>query len=313
MPALDNEEYSFPDEEKKGVEDDSDFKFEIEIEDDTPEEDRNKTPMPEPLAKELEKDDLEEYDEKVKTKLKQMRKVWHDERREKEAALREHQEAVTLVQQLFQENQRIKAARADELKQHAETAADAAKLGLDAAKKAFKEAYEAGDPDLLVEAQQALSEAQMRVFNAKAAKSVPTVQEENIPVQQQPQTNQPSPADRKALAWQQRNPWFGQDEEMTASVLGLHKKLEREGVEIGSDSYYATLDKTMRKRFPEQFEGEEEPKPKAKGTTVVAPATRSTSPTKIKMSASAVQLAKRLGLTPEQYAREVMKLESQNG
>ena len=129
--------------------------------------------------------------------------------------------------------------------------------------------------------------------------------------QQQPQVPQP---DRRALAWQERNTWFGQDEEMTATALGLHEKLRRNGVVIGSDDYYAALDKTMRKRFPENFEGSKpEDRQRAKNATVVAPATRSTSSNKIKLKASQVQLAKKLGLTPEQYAMAALKLETQNG
>ena len=102
---------------------------------------------------------------------------------------------------------------------------------------------------------------------------------------------------------------------MTASVLGLHEKLKRNGIVVGSDDYYATLDKTMRRRFPENFESSETEtkadQPRTKSSTVVAPATRSTSPNKVKLKASQIQLAKKLGLTPEQYAREQIKLEAQ--
>jgi predicted RND superfamily exporter protein len=114
------------------------------------------------------------------------------------------------------------------------------------------------------------------------------------------------------MRWQERNPWFGQDEEMTASALGLHEKLKRNGVVIGSDEYYTTIDKTIRKRFPENFEEQEEVRetPRAKASTVVAPATRSTNAKKVKLTTSQVALAKKLGLTPEQYVKEVIKLEN---
>jgi hypothetical protein len=116
------------------------------------------------------------------------------------------------------------------------------------------------------------------------------------------------------MAWQERNSWFGQDEEMTAAALGLHEKLKRNGVVVGSDDYYATLDKTMRRRFSENFESSEPEtkaeQPRTKSSTVVAPATRSTSPNKVKLRASQIQIAKKLGLTPEQYAREAIKLEN---
>jgi hypothetical protein len=101
---------------------------------------------------------------------------------------------------------------------------------------------------------------------------------------------------------------------MTASALGLHEKMKRDGVVVGSDEYYATLDKTMRRRFPEVF-GEEEQNPtrRTKSSTVVAPAVRSTASNKVKLKQSQVNIAKKLGLTPEQYVKEMRKLEAQNG
>lgn len=314
MPQMDQDEYKFPDEvdsDKPGgkVEE----KFEIEIEDDTPEEDRGRTPLPKPLVEELENDELEEYDERVKTKLKQMRKVWHDERREKEAALREQQEAINLAQRLLNENQQIKSILVTGEKEYVATAQNAASLKVDAAKRAYKEAYEAGDPDKLVEAQQTLNEANLELVEARRFKLPPLQQENNqVQIQQPARPAAPRP-DEKALAWQQRNPWFGQDEEMTASALGLHQKLIRSGMDVGSEEYYATLDRTMRKRFPEIFEGQTDSQTRPKAKQVVAPAMRSTSPNKIRLKATQVQLAKKLGLTPEQYAKEVLKLEANNG
>lgn len=325
MPSVDQEEFKFPDEKQpepaeQGVKAAEDT-LEVEIEDDTPAEDRGRTPLPKPLVEELEKDDLDTYDDRVKNKLKQMRKVWHDERREKEAALREQQEAVTVAQRLLEENKKLKTLYSNNTKQYAETAKNAAELEVEAAKRAYKAAYEAGDADKLVEAQQALQTANLRLIGAKNYKPV-ALQEENIQVQPQQPTRPSTPQpDQKALAWQERNGWFGQDEEMTASALGLHEKLRRQGVQVGSDEYYAALDNTMRKRFPEYFDGgevveeksEAKQVTKAKPSTVVAPATRSTSPNKVRLKATQVQLAKKLGLTPEQYARELIKMESRNG
>ena len=318
--GMDTDEFKFPDEveqESSNKAEASADSLEIEIEDDTPEEDRGRAPMPKELVQELEKDELESYDEGVKNKLKQMRKVWHDERREKEAALREQQEALTFAKKLLDENKRIKEILSNGEREYVNVTQNAATLEIEAAKRAYKEAYEAGDADKLVEAQQALQAANLKLMQAKSFK-LPPLQEEEFPVQpvqQQVVPQVPTP-DRKALSWQQRNPWFGQDEEMTATALGLHQKLAQNGVEIGSDEYYATLDKTIRKRFPEVFEEPEE-KPRAdarsKPSTVVAPAVRSTSSNKIKLRASQVQLAKKLGLTPEQYAKEQIKLEAQNG
>jgi len=316
MPQMDQEDFKFPDEIE--TKNDGDVavenKLEIEIEDDTPEEDRGRTPLPKPLVEELEKDELEDYDEKVKTKLKQMRKVWHDERREKEAALREQQEALTLAQRLFEENKQIKSLLATGEKEYVATAQKAAEMELEAAKKALRQAHEEFDSEKIVEAQQALQAANFNLMQARSFK-LPPLQDYETPVQI-PQTAQqaaPRP-DPKAVAWQERNLWFGANKGMTAYALGLHEELQENGVAVGSDEYYSELDKTLRKRFPEFFtENESRPSQKARANTVVAPATRSTSSNKIKLKASQVQIAKKLGLTPEQYAREVLKLESQNG
>jgi len=152
MPEFEKQEFKFPDE----VEDSPENDISIEIEDDTPTEDRGKTPLPRPLVEELEKDELDSYDENVKVKLKQMRKVWHDERREKESALREQQEALTLARRLLDENKRMKGLLSSGEKEYVSTVQNAANMELEMAKKAYKEAYDAGDTDAIIEAQQAM-------------------------------------------------------------------------------------------------------------------------------------------------------------
>jgi len=314
---MDQNQFKFPDE----LDDDDKLakggrvEIDIEIEDDTPPEDRGREPMPKELVEELDKDELEEYSDKVKVRFKQLKKVWHDERREKEAAYREQQEAVEYARRVVQENQQLKQRYAAGEVEYVATATNAAELRLDAAKKAYREAYDAGDGDKLVEAQQAMQEATYELREVKKFKAPALQREENAVQQQQAPQQQVVPPDNRAKAWQERNTWFGQDEEMTASVLGLHEKLKRNGTVVGSDDYYATLDKTMRRRFPENFESSETEtkadQPRTKSSTVVAPATRSTSPTKVKLKASQIQIAKKLGLTPEQYAREQIKLEAQ--
>ena len=311
MAEFEKNEFKFPDETlAKG----DDVNIEIEIEDDTPEEDRNKEPMPKEIVDELDNDELEEYSDKVKIRLKQMKKVWHDERRAKEAAYREQQEAIDYARRVTEENQRLKKQYAAGEVEYVATATNAAELRLNAAKKAYREAYDEGDGDKLVEAQQVMQEATYELREVKKFKAPALQQQENAVQQQQVPQQQALPPDRRAMAWQERNSWFGQDEEMTASALGLHEKLKRNGVVVGSDDYYATLDKTMRKRFSENFESSETEtkaeQPRTKSSTVVAPATRSTSPNKVKLRASQIQIAKKLGLTPEQYAREAIKLEN---
>jgi hypothetical protein len=316
---MDQNEYKFPDEiDDNKLAKGGDVEIDIEIEDDTPPEDRGREPMPKELVDDLDKDDLEEYSDKVKVRLKQMKKVWHDERRAKEAAYREQQEAIDYARRVVEENQQLKRRYAAGEVEYAATATNAAELRLDAAKKAYREAYDSGDGDKLVEAQQAMQEATYELREVKKFKAPALQVEENAVQQQQvPQQQQNPRPDPRAMAWQERNSWFGQDEEMTAAALGLHEKLKRNGVVVGSDDYYATLDKTMRKRFSENFSSSETEtkadQPRTKSSTVVASATRSTSPNKVKLKASQIQLAKKLGLTPEQYAREQIKLEAANG
>ena len=156
MPKMDETEFKFPDEQSQ--ETDAQLakggatEIEIEIEDDTPPEDRDKKPMPKPLVEELEKDELDAYDDTVKERLKQMRKVWHDERREKEAALREQQEALSVAQRLLEENKPIKQILTTGEQEYVNTIKSNAQMELDMAKRAYKEAYDSGDSDKLVEA-----------------------------------------------------------------------------------------------------------------------------------------------------------------
>lgn len=316
MADYGNEEFKFPDEiedsKDKGVE--VEDNFEIEIEDDTPEQDRGRDPMPKEVVEELEQDELEEYSDKVKVRLKQMKKVWHDERRAKEAAYREQQEAVSYARKVAEENKRLREQYSAGEKQYVNTVHSAASMELEMAKKSYKEAYDSGDADKLVEAQQLMQEANFKLHSAKNFRPTALQNNENEVQRYQEQQRPQSRPDNKAMAWQERNAWFGQDEEMTAAALGLHEKLKRNGVVVGSDEYYATLDKTMRKRFSENFDpSEPETKTSTSRTrsgTVVASAARSTSPNKIRLKASQIQLAKKLGLTPEQYAREAIKLEA---
>ena len=318
MP-FEDAEFKFPDEvETKGKPEQGAPEIEIEIEDDTPEEDRGRQPLPKPLVEELEKDELDQYDDNVKTKLKQMRKVWHDERREKESAVREQQEAVSLAQRLFEENKRIKGILSTGEKEYVTTIQSNADMELKIAQRAYKEAYEAGDSDKMMEANQALQMANLKSIQVKNFR-MPSLQEDETPVQQQPVQYQPAPyvpePDNKAVSWQKRNSWFGQDRSMTAFALGLHEDLRDNGVEVGSDEYYRELDNTMRKRFSEKFESQEDNRQQTRTRpgTVVAPAVRSTAPHKVKLKQSQVNLARKLGLTPEQYVKAQLELEARNG
>lgn len=284
----------------------------IEVEDDTPEADRGREPMPKEIVDELENDDLEEYSEKVKLRLKQFKKTWHDERREKEREAREKAEALTMAQRLMDENRQLKSTLSQGEQTLVQTYQQAAELEKAEAQRAYREAYESGDADRLMAANDKLQEVNYRLTQIKNYK--PSSQEDNSnvqPVQEQAQTPRP---DTKTLAWQERNQWYGTDEEMTASALGLHQKLVKQnGVHYaGTDEYWAAIDTTMRRRFPEYFGEPEKPvteTAKSKSATVVAPASRSTSPKKIVLKQSQLTIAKKLGLTPEQYAMAMKKLE----
>ena len=281
--------------------------FELEIEDDPPEQDRNRQPLPKEMVQELEEDELEEYSEKVKTRLKQMKKVWHDERREKESALREQQEAVSLAQKLVEENKNLKGRLTEGEKSLIMTATREAELDMQMTERAYKEAYDSGDSDQILEAQKKLNAVSNRLERLKGYK--PSLQASENSVQNQPTQAAAPRLDQKTDSWRKQNTWFGQDEEMTATALGLHQKLEKQygGQYIGTDEYWNTVNKTMQRRFPEYFGDEEPEKPQRTAATVVAPASRSTAPKKIVLKQSQLALAKKLGLTPEQYAREYAK------
>ena len=322
--AVEQNEFKFPDEqEKTEAKQEVSDEIEIKVEDDTPPEDRGRKPLPKEVVDELDKDDLEEYSDKVKKRLGQMKKVWHDERRAKEAALREREEALRFAQIRDQEVRQLKQRLGNGEKAYFQEVTKAANNDLGVAKERLKQAYEAGDAEKITEAQEALTEAKLRIKQYENFQ--PSLQEDFTgvqPTQQYQVPPAPQPAiDQKAEAWKDKNPWFGTDEEMTALALGLHEKLVRSGVDPRSDDYYDRVNATMRKRFPDYFDAEveQEEKPtqtreaekpaRTKPANVVAPVTRGTAPRQVRLTPTQVAIAKKLGLSNEQYARELMKLE----
>ena len=278
--------------------------IEIEIQDDTPVEDRGREPLPQDIVKELEADELEDYSDKVKTRLKQMKKVWHDERREKEQAERERQEALTLAQKVLEENKQLKAKVSGTETALVSKYKESAQRQFADAKQEYKDAFESGDSERLVEAQQKMSSAKDILDKTERYKPTPVQEEETVV------NSVPSKLESKTAAWQERNPWFGSDKLMTALALGLHEELiEKHGQSFNStDEYWREVDKTMRDRFPERFKRDN--RTETRQTTVVAPATRSMAPKKVTLTKTQLNIVKRLGVTPEQYAREFLKLES---
>jgi hypothetical protein len=320
--ALDNDEFEFPDEKEVhivGKTPATDADIEIDVVDDTPVKDRNRERMPKELVEELEKDDLTEYSDGVKKRMAQLTKVYHDERRDKEAAAREKEEAIRFAQAIVEENKRLKASLNSGEQVYIEVAKKSATNEMDMAKRDYREAYDSGDTDKIIDAQQRMNEAQYKLTqtNNYRPQHNTSLQENNNGVNIQPERPQVPRPDSKALSWQDKNSWFGQDEEMTSLALGLHEKLVRSGISPTSDEYYTRIDNTMRKRFPENFEDdsldEDAPAQRTRPSNVVASASRSTAPKKVHLSKTQLALAKKFGLTPEQYARETIKLERQNG
>jgi hypothetical protein len=310
------ENYKFPDEEEvKSVDTDKEDEFEIEIEDDTPPEDRNKTPSDPEFVESLERDELDEYSAEAKKKIAGFRKIYHDERRKADAADRERQEALDIAKKLYEENKALKGKVNSSEAVAVDSFKTSAEQELAMAKKEYRDAYESGDGDKLVEAQERMTTAKIkldRVFDAtQNLNQRRALQERENDVQIPQQQVQQPMRDTKASTWQEKNSWFGQDDEMTSLALGLHEKLVKQNgmAYATTDEYYKRIDETMRKRFPENFEDVEDEKPqsKAKPSTVVASASRSTSSKKVRLTTSQQAIAKKLGLTNEQYARELIK------
>lgn len=295
MAELDKPDFKFPDEQDEVL---------VEVESDAPIEDRDKDPLPEHVKEELYSDELTDYSSKVKKKLLQMKRLAHDERREKEKIYRENQEAIALANRLVEENKKLKQNLHENQNISLQSISKTIEMEMERAKDDYRKAYEVGDTDKIMEAQQRLTDISLK--NDKVKNFKPTPLPEERPYVQMPT---PKPAvDPTAVRWQKQNPWFGENKQMTSMALALHEELREEGVIIASEEYYKRIDDTMRQRFPEKFEDKDE-RP-TRSSTIVAPATRSTSPKKVRLNTSQIAIAKKLGLTPEQYAQAVLKLES---
>jgi hypothetical protein len=328
LPNFKGEDFEFPDEKEakaaKAAEDDA---FEIEIEDDTPAADRGRKPMKEPVDDPTE-EELASYDEKVQARIKKFTRGYHDERRAKEEALREREAAEAFARQVFEENKKLQQQLSSGSKQFIETSKTAAETELQAAKRKFKEAYDSGDSDALVDAQAEVAQATLKLDRATTMKPIEVEDKEFQPAKQ---SDAPSVSPRTQRWLKTNSEWFGKDDEMTMAAMGLDKKLQREyGSDyVGSDEYFKTIDRTMRKRFPEHFESErsdeedddppprkrsepayedEPPRRATKPAAVVAPASRSTPPSRMRLKASEAAIARRLGVPLELYAKQVAML-----
>ena len=305
MADFEKVEYKFPDEREPEKEAKDSVEFEIEVVDDTPDPDKGRKPLEEPVN-EVTDDELSKYDEGVQKRIKKLSHGYHDERRAKEAALREREEALKFAQKIIEENKTLKKNLGANETLLAGSAKQNAEMALDQARAKYKAAYDAGDADQIVAAQEELTQAKLRLDKVENFKPT-SLQEPETPVNIPKFAPEPQ-VDSKALAWQRQNQWFGRDEEMTSFALGLHEKLVKNGVDPTSDDYYERLNGRLRQVFPENFSDgveKQEEKPKRTSSNVVAPASRSVAPKKITLTQTQVALAKKLRIPLEAYARKV--------
>jgi hypothetical protein len=308
------DEFKFPDEVETKADNKDEEKVEYEIEgagepevevvDDTPAKDRGRRPMEDP-PKDFADDELNKYDEGVRKRIQHFTKGYHEERRAKETAEREKEEALRIAQAVVEENKKLKGSLNTNQAALLEQAKRVVGNEVEKARAKYKEAYESGDSDGIVEAQEELIAAKAKMERVNNFKPAP-LQEEKTEVQIPQQVTKQPPVDHKALAWQSENKWFGSDDEMTSFALGLHTKLVKSGVDPQTDEYYEKLNSRIRQVFPDQFESEklvDAPPPSKRSN--VAPATRSTAPKKIVLTQTQVNIAKRLGVPLDLYARKV--------
>lgn len=304
--SIEKEEFSFPDEEAKKPavqEDDGGVDVEIEV--------SNKK-EPEPQAKD--DDEIDRYDEKVKKRIADLQSGFHAERRRAEEAAREREEAIAFAQSVAEENKKLKGSLNEGQTALLEQAKKVVSNEVEEAKRRYKNAYESGDSDALVEAQELLTAAKIKMDRVNNFKPALQKQETEVKIAPREVPRQPE-ADPKAARWQSENSWFGSDDEMTSFALGLHTKLIKSGIDPNSDEYYARLNSRIRQVFPENFgldnnepETQQSQSAPRQKSNVVAPATRSTSSSKIRLTPFQVTMAKKFGVSHELMAQKIAEL-----
>jgi hypothetical protein len=321
MAEYEKDNFKFPDEnivvKGKGEEEEKleiviegeEAPVKVEVKDDTPEKDRNRKPMTE-APEEVTEEELMKYkDVKLRDRLAHLNKGYHEERRAKERAEREREEALSIAQRILQENEQLKGSVNTNHKMLLEQAKTVATKEVEEAKQKYKDAYESGVADAVVDAQEALTSARLKLerinnFRPRPLQTAET-SVQTAPTPQNPASGAPN-RDEKAETWRDRNRWFNKDREMTGFALAVHERLvEEEGIDPRSDTYYERIDARMREKFPENFRDGNGGNEKPRRSSVVAPATRSTAPKKIVLTPSAVSIAKRLGIPLELYAKKV--------
>lgn len=295
---------------------DENTEVQIEIEDDTPPSDRGRTPIKNP---DISDDEIAKYSDDVQQRIKHLKHGYHDERRAKEAAIREKEEAIAYAVKTAEENKKLQERVSNGESTLIKTLQTASDSEVGAAKREYKEALETGDSDKIVEAQEKLQRIILRHERLKTFKPQPELTKEEKPVYTTPV--EPT-RDRKAESWKKENPWFGDlenelHEEMTAVAVAVHNKLTREyGNEYArTDEYYRKINDRVRLKFPEYYgdQDDTEELPRKRPASVVAPVQRSSPPKQIKLRKSQLEVAKRLGIKPELYYQHMLELEQKNG
>ena len=267
----------------------------------------------EPEAKTESSDaEIDKYSAGVQKRIDQLTKQYRDEERARQEAQGLQEEAVKYAEKVKEENEKLRKSLEDNegvLLTQAKTRIEAQ---LEQAKAQYKTAYEAGDPDELLKAQSELTRLQNEEYRVNNFKPAKREEPDPVPSEAAKQEAQPEPAKppQRALDWADKNPWFMKDKRMTGFAYGVHEELLTKGVEPNSEEYYNEIDAAMKEAFPSKFEVEAEesapPQPQA-GNVVAPPSRTSKKPRKVKLTPTAAALAKRLGLTAEQYAAQLMK------
>ena len=285
--------------------------FEIEVVDDTPEEDKGKPRRAENAEPQVPSDDeVEKYSEGVQKRIKQLKFEFHEERRRKEEAARLQDEALRYAEQMQEENENLRKTLEEGEGVLVNQAKGRVTAEIDKAKIAYKTAYESGDPDALIEAQEKLSALQVEKSRYDNYRPQPRPEPEPEPLYEQENIEPPKPSEM-GMKWAEKNTWFQNDPEMTGYAFGVHEKLIKSGVAPDTEEYYTKIDDAVRRVFPDKFDDGpiiEESAPQRQTGNVVAPAARSgKKPRKVQLTSTQVSLAKRLGLSNEQYAAQLMK------
>ena len=306
-----NEKFKFPHEaEEENVEIEiNDGEVEVEVIDDTPERDRGRKPLDREVTDPTD-EEIESYSDKVRNRIKELTHARHDERRVKEATLREKQELENFANRLLNENKTLRGYVDQGTKQVVASNLTAAESEMAQARRQYREAQEAFDTEAIIAAQEAMTDAKFKLEAAKNFRHTPLQDQESAVQTQQPAPQRVQP-DEKSLRWQAKNQWFGSDgfEDVTSYSLGLHQKLVNSGLDPRSDEYFEQIDARVKSKFPEVF-GNSRTEANRRPASVVAPATRSSGVRKVQLTTSAVALAKKFGMTPQQYAAQVAKLEA---